>query len=620
LQSIQAQSLIKNIIKILGFILLLSFPLWISRILLISLYKELSVNTENLGEYLVTAFRFDLKTIAIWYAILFVLLGVNLFLKNKTINLTAKLVFTLLLIGALVFNFINVFYYPISKNIAGAELFSMVGGQETSIITKYITEYWWAVVVILIIAYVSNKLFNVFTTNFNKKQSILVFIIGLILLVAAARGSSSLKPLNSMDAYENLSAGMAKTAMSPTYVLIESYGKSQLQELNYVSKQELNSWTRKNYYVLPQNELNKPNICIVLLESFGKEYTGLNDGVAPSYTPFLDSLMQESLVFSNAYANGLRSKDAVASVYAGIPCLMNQSYIGSLYTNNEVTSLFELLEPLGYSSSFFHAADEQSMGFKAYLKSEGLERYVAKQDYPNKDHFDGTWGIFDEPFLRFFSNELDEQKEPWVSGIFTLSSHHPYKVPDQYKGLPKGNLPIHQSIQYTDIALNNFIKESKSKPWFENTIFIITADHSSTNQTKPYKTFSGKFKVPLMIYAPKYFNSRIDHKPVQHIDIYPTVAELAGYSDTLFSFGTSLLDSTNSTLIHYEGNVYSIIDTTYNLETIGFKKFSMYNLHADSNNEFEMSDSLPEKKEILEHNLKSSLQDFNERIINNNFK
>ncbi len=620
MHSIQANSLIKNLIKILGFILLLASPLWISRIMLISMYKDLAVTANKWSAYIVTSLRFDFKTIAIWFSLVFVLLGVNVFLKSKLLKKISQVAFVLLFIGSLVFNFINVFYFPISKNIAGLELFTMIGGQESSIIWNYIAEYWWAVLVILATAYGALWCFNALTKGFSRKQSILIVIFGLVALVAAARGSFTLKPLNAMNAYEDLPAAMAKTAMSPTYFLLESYGKDQLTDWDFVSDEELAEWTQQHYKQYQQDSINKPNICIVLLESFGKEYTGLNQGVGPSYTPFLDSLREHAISFENAYANGLRSMDAVASVFAGVPCLMDQSFIGSLYTSNEVASIFELLKPLGYSSSFFHAADEQSMGFKAFLKAEGIDAYYAKQDYPKDIDFDGTWGIFDGPFLNYTVTQLDQQKQPWISGVFTLSSHHPYKVPAAYNYLEEGSIPIHKSIRYADIAFNEFLKTCKTKPWFENTIFIITADHSSINQSDQFRTYTGKYKIPLLVYSPKYFTPQKVEKPVQHLDLYPTVAHMAGYQDTLFALGVSLLDTAQSHVIHYESNVYNIIEPRYNLETIRFNKYSMYDNIIDPENEDDLSDSLLQKRAEMDAKLKAYIQDFNDRIISNNFK
>ncbi|MBT8327983.1 MAG: sulfatase-like hydrolase/transferase [Bacteroidia bacterium] len=556
---------------------------------------------------------------AIWYGILFIGLAINLFAKSKALIKLNTIVFAILFLAALVFNLINVFYYPTSKNIAGVELFTMIGGQEWGIIFSYITHYWYLILVAVLLLYGAVKLFLFITLEFKNRIKIGFVLMSLGLLFGFARGTFTLKPLNSMNAFEVLPANGAKTAITPLYVLLESYGKKPLEELNYFPEDEILASLQQNRITLPSLGSNKPNICIILLESFGKEYTGLNKGKGSSYTPFLDSLMDESLNFTNAYANGLRSMDAVASIYAGIPSLMDQSFVGSLYTGNNINSLFNQLKELGYLNTFYHAADEQSMGFKSFLTAQGLDRYVANQQYPNSDDFDGTWGIFDEPFLQFYANELGNMKQPWCSSIFTLSSHHPYAVPKKYNKLKKGTLPIHRAVRYSDIALRNFFIEARTQPWFSNTVFVLTADHSSVNKNKRYKTHRGSYEVPLLVYAPSLFEPEIITKPVQHLDLYPTVLQLAGMKDSVFALGKSLLDSNYAPIVHYEGNRYCLTDSSYALEMVGKRKFKLYNYKEDPNYRYNLSRKNSALKEAMENKLKLNIQKFNYSIINNHF-
>ncbi len=616
---IQVESLIKNIIKTLGLIILFITPFWVARILLILLNNELAISEYNFVDYLLVAIRFDFKTAAIWYSVLLLGLGINLYIKSKFLKRINTVLFGALFLGALVFNLISVFYYPVSKNIAGIELFSMIGGQEWNIIFSYMKDYWYLIVVAILLLYGAVTLFSRLTLELKGKTKLSFVFISLLLLIGFARGTVTLKPLNTLNAFEVLPANGAKTALTPLYVLLESYGKKPLEELSYFPENEILASLQKNRTRLQPVGLNKPNVCIILLESFGKEYTGLNQAIGSSYTPFLDSLMNQSLNFTNAYANGLRSMDAAASIYTGIPSLMDQSFVGSLYTGIKVNSLFDQLKKIGYFNSFFHAADEQSMGFKSFLTAHGLDQYIAKQQYPNTKDFDGTWGIFDEPFLQFFSNELGKMNQPWCASVFTLSSHHPYAVPSQYSYLKAGTLPIHRSVRYTDVALRKFFNEAKKQAWFKNTVFIITADHSSTNEAKRYKTHRGGYEIPLLIYAPTHFEPKDIAKPVQHLDIYPTVLQLAGFRDSIFALGTSLLDSSYAPIVHYEGNRYSLTDTTYSLEMVGKSKFKLINYKTDPNYKNNLSKSNVALKEAMEKKLKLNIQKFNYSIINNHF-
>jgi len=96
--------------------------------------------------------------------------------------------------------------------------------------------------------------------------------------------------------------------------------------------------------------------------------------------------------------------------------------------------------------------------------------------YPRPNESDGHWGIPDEPYLHYFADQLNETPQPFCKVVFTLSSHHPYFVPEHYKSvLPRGTMPIHQAVAYSDLSLKKFFEMVKSSKWYNNTIFLITA-------------------------------------------------------------------------------------------------------------------------------------------------
>jgi phosphoglycerol transferase MdoB-like AlkP superfamily enzyme len=569
--------------------------------------------------YCYYAIRFDLKTIAIWYSPLYLLIGIGLWLRLKCWSLVCKSIFIVLYALLLVFGVIAVFYYPISKSIVGIELFQMLGGQDVTILSSYLLDYWYAIIFALLSLYVASVVYSKLSFVVNKKQSVVYSLVSLCLIVFLARGGIALKPLNILDGYAHLKSNEVVTAITPAYVLLESYGKSTLEYTLYFSEEELQVSLADDIQVFNEREGQSPNICLILLESFGAEYTKINRSGRPSYTPFLDSLMDVSVNFTNAYANGLRSMDAVASVYGGVPSLMKQPLIGSLYSTVELAALPAKLEEQGYYSSFYHAADELSMGFKPFLLSQGLDEYQGKQQYPNQEDFDGTWGIFDMPYLQYVSGKLTEQNQPWISGIFTLSSHHPYKIPEEYKNLPKGTSDIHQSVGYTDAALRQFFQSAKSKSWFANTVFIITADHTSINQTKPHATYRGKYTVPLMIYAPNRYEARVDTSVAQHLDIHATVLQIAGMKE-FKSLGRSLLERNRRYSMQYDGNVYVCTSDSLTLQWNGVAKPKLFAYRADPAHTTNIAFVKPEATVMMLDTLKMYIQKYHYRLLNNDFK
>lgn len=545
-------------------------------------------------------------------------LGVGLFFRVKWLKVASILTFAICYLAALVYGLIAVSYYEASKTIAGIELFQTINGQEGNILWQYFLEYWFLILVALVIISVATWLFSKLSLVINGGYRFIYVLFFLGISVFLGRGGIALKPLNLLDAYAALSSGEATTAVTPMYVLIESYGKKTLVYEEYVSDTKLVDELQRDNHVLFSPLSFRPNICLIMLESFGEEYTGGNKMKGESYTPFLDSLREKGIYYPNAYANGLRSMDAITSVYLGIPSFMKGPFIGSLYTNGSAQALPSLLADQGYYSSFYHAADELSMGFKPFLLSYGLDQYFGKQQYPDQQDFDGTWGIFDEPYLGYVQRKLGKQASPWFSGVFTLSSHHPYKVPAHYSELVSGTLPIHKSVRYTDRALRGFFEKSQEQPWFDSTVFIICADHSSTNENAEYKTYTGKYEIPMILYAPALLAPRVDTRVVQQIDLYPTVSHLAGVS-SVTAFGKSLIDTTAGYVYLFDGNIYSVVSDSFTLEWGGSGVPKLFAI-ADATNKKNIRSKYPQQSKEMLHKLRLFIQKYKYRLVNDNFE
>ena len=212
---------------------------------------------------------------------------------------------------------------------------------------------------------------------------------------------------------------------------MKSFGKISLKKVSYFENERMLSLLNtKQPTTYSNTDKTKPNVVIILLESFSKEYTQLKN---PEATPYLNELAKKSVFFDKAYANGRRSIEGVASVLSGIPALMEEPFVNSEFSANQIIGLGTLLGSNGYHTSFFHGAKNGSMHFDQFSKSVGIENYFGKSEYPNALDDDGTWGIFDEPFLRWTCAKYSDFPKPFFSTIFTLSSHQPFKIPDQFE-------------------------------------------------------------------------------------------------------------------------------------------------------------------------------------------
>jgi phosphoglycerol transferase MdoB-like AlkP superfamily enzyme len=224
---------------------------------------------------------------------------------------------------------------------------------------------------------------------------------------------------------------------------------------------------------------------------------------------------------------------------------MINPFITSDFAQNKFHSLASLLNNEGYNTSFFHGGQRGTMGFYSFSRKAGFQEYHGMEEYNNNTDFDGTWGIFDGPFMRYFANTLNTKKEPFFSTFFSLSSHPPYVLPKDYKQ-EHNKINILETIKYSDYAMRNFFKQIKHKDWFRNTIFIITADHTSgVRYNKKYKNTIGRYAIPLILF--KGDNSLVGENStiVQQIDIMPTILEEIGYSKPYLAFGKSMFSEKN---------------------------------------------------------------------------
>ncbi|WP_276496997.1 LTA synthase family protein [Pontibacter litorisediminis] len=394
----------------------------------------------------------------------------------------------------------------------------------------------------------------------------LLLVIGFAVL--GIRGGLQLKPLRPSHAFIQEPAALGHLTLNSPFTFIKGIGKTTLEEKRYFSSdEELLAALQFNpqQYSQPVEAPRKENVVIIILESFAAEYVGaLNNG--QGYTPFLDSLAQEGLLFRHAFANGRKSIESLPSILAGVPSLMPEPFITSPYQANKFYGLGLLLQEAGYRTAMFHGAANGSMGFNNFAARAGVQEYYGLDEYPNelrKQDFDGQWGIFDEPYLQYVSKELTTFPQPFMATLFTLSSHQPYTIPDKYKGrFPKGELEIHESIGYADHALRQFFKTASRQPWYENTLFILTADHTQKSTDTAYQNELGHFRVPLLLFHPnKDLQSTNAAKVAQHADIPATVVDYLNIpTNKLLPFGHSLLDTANTgQAILYNGTSYLLV-------------------------------------------------------------
>ncbi len=409
--------------------------------------------------------------------------------------------------------------------------------------------------------------------------------------------------------------------MNSTFTVIRTIGKNSFKKTNIYSEDEIKKVIKpiKFYH---KNDTIKPNIILFILESMGREYWGSlnqknNIDNFISYNPFLDSLSRESLIFPNFYANSRKSIHGMPAILAGIPSF-ETAYTSSAYSNQPVESVVSIANKMGYNTSFFHGAPNGSMGFLGFSKILGFNNYYGKDEYNNDSDYDGYWGIWDLPFLKFTKEVIDQKNEPFFSTIFTVTSHEPYVIPDEFEEyFDEGNIPMHKAVRYTDYSLSQFFEIAKNENWFNNTIFIFTADHGNQTYYSFYEKMINRFANPLIIYSPGSNLKGVSYQLSQHLDIYPTIVDLINYNKPFRSWGQSLLSGIedDSFVVNYFGaGNYFYMDNDYILVSDGSKVNGFYD-----SKDFDLSNNLMEqsnsKLSYLEYKFNLFLQDYMTRII-----
>lgn len=635
-----------NEYKVMILRLLLAYFFYFIARLLFVLYNFSVLDISSISEFFSLCYHgliFD--TAAIFYLnSLFVLLsmfplGINT--KQYYQKLLFYIYFFFNLIGYAT-NFIDFGYYKFIYNRTTISEWAVVKNEHNIVqmFLRFAYSYWHIFLLFIVLSFAWIYLYKKIrfkSTPYKKPMvfyistSIASLLIMLTLMVAGIRGGDlkkSTRPINLVDANRYVKKIQhADVILNTPFAIIRTFGIKKFQKVNYqISTSETQNLIQPIKTYTPKSD-SKPNIVLFITESYGREYMGAfnkhkNIPDYQSFTPFLDSLANHSLIFSNAFTNGRKSIHGMSSVLAGIPSFVD-AYTSSPYAKQPVESLVSTLNSMGYDTSFFHGAPNGSMGFLGFSNILEFDHYYGKTEFNDDTQFDGSWGIWDEPFFQFMKTTLDTKESPFLATIFTVSSHEPYAIPEKYKEkFPEGSIPMHKCVEYTDFAFQQFFEAAKKEPWFENTIFVITADHCNQVYFDEYRKDINRYAVPIMFYDPKgnYVGEHTDL--AQQIDIYPTILQMAGYDKPFRSWGRSLIDETQQTepfVINHDGVFYRYSKGNYICIFDGEKAIGFYDIDDLSLSQNLIANTNEEMIQI-EKSCKAFIKDYFDRIIDKNLK
>lgn len=624
--------------KALFYRLLLAYLFYFIARLLFFFYNADVLKVESVGQFFKLAYHgLTFDTTAILYVnLLFILLSVFPLIINRKPGYQKLLFWVYFIPNLLAYatNFVDFIYYKYiysRTTVAVVDSFKDEENQ-SGMLLRFMVSYWHVLLLFILCTALWVYLYKKVRVTPYKRPvlkvryfgfSVAAFVFIGLMIVGGIRGDfkKSTRPINVIDANRYVTQVQhADLVLNTPFSIIRTFGKTSFRKVDFV-KPEVVEANFKPIKFYSNNPKTTPNIVLIITESFGREYWGcmnkdMNIPGYVGYTPFLDSLAQHSLIFTDGYANGSKSIHGMSSILAGVPSFRD-AFTSSPYPKQEIQSLVSTLEEMGYDTSFFHGAPNGSMGFQGFGNILGFDHYYGKTEYNNDADFDGVWGIWDEPFLQFMKQTLDKKEKPFFSTVFTVSSHEPYIIPKKYEGkFPKGTVPMHQTVGYTDYAFKKFFEEAKKSDWYNNTIFIITADHGNQTAYTEYEKVVNRVATPILIFKPDGSLKGVNKELAQQIDIYPTVLDMVGYDKPFRSWGRSLVGDTivKPYTISYTSNMYIFQRGNYICAFDGNKATGFYDI-ADKGLERNLISKRNREMNETETACKAFIQDYMERVI-----
>ncbi len=591
----------------------------------------------DLAYSFVKGLRFDLSTIILTNIIF---IGVYFFPKPHFINRHRVyryfLVLLLLIVNipCLLMNIGDANYFRFIGRRSSVEVLKILDdvlGHMGSTLSTYLSSLFVFLVVsfLLFVFYKKVLIKPVKPLSFLKQFILFIFVVPFVVL--GARGGFQSKPLRPIEAFAPEKTELGHLILNTTFTVIKSRLNDSLPEKKFYSYQKVQEILSQQAQE-KTSELNpkkiKPNIVIIAFEGLSAKYVGRLNKNNGHLTPFFDKLSKEGTLFANHFANGRRSMEAFPALFWGAPSLSNMPLPISIYSTNRYLGLATHLEKVGYSSAFYHSANYNSSFTHSSAKIAGFKKLISGQDYPNSSDHNGAWGVHDEPYLKYYAKELSNLPQPFVTGVLTLSSHHPYAVPEKYiHEFPEITSPVLRSFRYTDLAIESFFREAKKQPWYDNTLFILTGDH--TNQGESFtEKYSGVelFRVPMLFFSPnsdlKIKKNLLSHRITQHSDLPKTLYSLLGINPKeQLPFGKNMFakNSEGEALLR-SASVYYLVNHKHVLSMVSDSASEAKMTVFERNDELLDMKILPKNNEDVKatsQKLKAYLQYFNNQMIKN---
>lgn len=558
------------------------------------------------------------------------------FRENKTYNTTLKSIYFVTNIIGLLSNCYDTIYFRFINRRTTIRFFSEFQNEDNllNIALQGCIDYWqitlFAITLIVLLVITYRPLYKCSQPSNNWAYysiNTLLFGVSVFLVLEGIRGTfdptSGPIGINTATKYAKEALETHIVTNTP-FTIIESVQSGTYTSPEYFKdNSELVKYLNTHHY---SSKIEEPfkydNVVIIIVEGLSRDYIGffnkdLDNGTYRGYTPFLDSLLANSLTFQHSIATSKHSIDAMPSILSGIPLLF-ESFVSTQYATNEISSLAKYLKNYGYEATMFHGGRNGSMGFDSYATMAGFDKYYGKDEYNNDKDFDGTWAIWDEEFLQYWARTLNTFKEPFLSLVFTASSHHPFAIPEKYMDtFPEGGIPMCKSIEYADYSIRKFFETASKSEWYNNTLFVITADHSSVIYRSEYLNGYGLFSIPILFFHPGDKSlSGVSERVFGQTDITPSILGYLNYDKPYFSFGKDIFNEEDSSnyVVNFYDPLFQIYKDSLLLQYDGDKSVGLYNYMKDKTLQNNLIGGYPTEENLMESTVKAAIQTYVECV------
>lgn len=529
-------------------------------------------------ESYIIGWRFDQIIILIILAPLLILLP-WFSLENKIIQRLSQIYIGVLFSFCFILQFADIrFYSYFNSRLNFLAYEYLADGKLTRDLIYSDQKFWhyiglWIVLSALFIwlsHYLLKRLTNKMTIT-SPPIRIVWFLILVVLFASGIRGRFSLAPMDWGIAYFSENHTLNQSALNGIYTLARNYLETshdpRLSFLNdkerfqFVPKEEALKTVQQYLqqpnmqFIEPDKSIKRtvtakknfsfnPNIVIIVMESWSGKRTSCL-GAPLNLTPHFDSLAKNGILFTDFYANGTRTNYGLAAVLCSYPALPGRAILKRYDSQHPFISLAQILQNRGYTNIFFYGGDFAFDNMEGFFRQEGYTRFIGEDNFAFSDEF-SKWGVPDHILFNAIDKSLDTFPRPFQISVMTLSNHEPFDLPDSsvrrfYDDSPASKK--NNSIVYADWAIGQLIKEAKTHPVFDSTIFVFVSDHCLLESSK-LSIHPEMFHIPLLIYSPKLLGEegQIIKTTGGQIDIIPTLMGILGGDYTNESWGRDLLD------------------------------------------------------------------------------